>query len=177
MRPVGAAEEALERQGWTGERLVREARRITGDYERAHIPYLTQHRRDELVDFVVEAALRATITFDPERATTSYGRNGGRHFDSWICDVMTWRCTDWLRSKREGNGDARKGFANRIVLTGEFDDEPDVDLEIERYLSADRVAEWTEAAELVNLPLAEFVVVTLDRAATAIQAAVRGPAA
>jgi hypothetical protein len=124
-----------------------------------------------LVDYVVEAALRATITFDPARQTTSYGRNGGRHFDSWICDVMAWRCTDWLRSKREGNGDARKGLANRVVLTGEFDDEPDVDLEIERYLSEDRVSEWTAAAALVGLPLAEFVVVTLDRAAKAIRQA------
>jgi DNA-directed RNA polymerase specialized sigma24 family protein len=155
---------------------VREARRITRDYERAHIPYLAQHRRDELVDFVVEAALRATITFDPERATTSYGRNGGRHFDSWICDVMTWRCTDWLRSRREGNGDARRGLANRLVLTGEFDDEPDVDLEIERLVSADRMSEWRAAADLVDLPLAEFVVVTLDRAAAAIQAAAKGTA-
>jgi hypothetical protein len=53
------------------------------------------------------------------------------------------------------------------VLTGEFDDEPDVDLEIERYLSADRMAEWEAAADLVGLPLAEFVVITLDRAAAA----------
>lgn len=160
------------RQGWTGERLVREARRITGDYERAHIPYLASHRRDELVDFVVEAALRATITFDPERTTGIYGRNGGRHFDSWICDVMTWRCTDWLRSKREGNGDARKGHANRVVLTGEFDDDSDLELEreLERFLSADRVGEWQSAANLVGLPLAEFVVVTLDRASAAIRA-------
>jgi DNA-directed RNA polymerase specialized sigma24 family protein len=150
---------------------VREARRITRDDERAHIPYLARHRRDELVDFVVEKALVAVTSFDPERATSSYGRNGGRHFDSWICDVMTWRCTDWLRSKREGNGDARKGLANRVVLTGEFDDEPDVDLEIERFISADRVAEWRAAAELVDLPLAEFVVVTLDRATAAIKRA------
>lgn len=90
---------------------------------------------------------------------------------------MTWRCTDWLRAKREGNGDARYGFGNRIVLTDEFDDEADVDLEIDRFISADRVAEWTEAASLVELPLAEFVVVTLDRASAAIQASQsKGPA-
>ncbi len=82
---------------------------------------------------MVEKALVAVTNFDPEHATSSYGRSGGRHFDSWICDVMTWRCTDWLRSKREGNGDARRGFGNRIVLTDEFDDDPDVDLEIERF--------------------------------------------
>jgi hypothetical protein len=82
---------------------------------------------------------------------------------------MTWRCTDWLRSKREGNGDARKGLANRIVLTDEFEDEPDVDLEIERFISAERVAAWTNAADLVGLSLAEFVVVTLDRATQAVR--------
>ena len=37
--------------------------------------------------------------------------------------MMQWRCVDWLRAKREGNGDARKGHANRVVLTGEFDDD------------------------------------------------------
>jgi hypothetical protein len=123
---------------------------------------------------VVEKALVAVTSFDPERATSSYGRNGGRHFDSWICDVMTWRCTDWLRAKREGNGDSRRGFANRVTLVGEFDDNPDVDLEIERFLSTDRVAAWTAAADLVGVRLEEFVVITLDRAAAAIQAAANG---
>jgi hypothetical protein len=88
---------------------------------------------------------------------------------------MTWRCTDWLRSTREGNGDARKGLANRVVLTGEFDDEPDVDLEIERLLSADRISEWAAAAELVGLPLPEFIVVSLDRAAAAVKRASVAP--
>jgi hypothetical protein len=84
---------------------------------------------------------------------------------------MTYRCTDWLRAKREGNGDARYGFANRVTLVDEFEDDSELDFEIERYLSADRVSEWTEAAELVGLPLPEFVVVSLDRAAQAVKQA------
>jgi len=32
------------------------------------------------------------------------------------------------------------------------------------------MAEWSAAADLVGLPLAEFVVVTVDRAAAAIKA-------
>jgi hypothetical protein len=118
---------------------------------------------------VFSPACAAAPRFDPGRTTGIYGRNGGRHFDSWICDVMTWRCTDWLRSKREGNGDARKGHANRVTLVGEFDEETDQDFGIERFLSEDRVSEWTNAADLVGLPLAEFVVVSLDRAAAAVK--------
>jgi hypothetical protein len=105
-----------------------------------------------------------------------YGQNGGRHFDSWICDVMTYRCTDWLRSKCEGNGDARYGLANRVTLVDEFDENSEPDFEIERYLSADRVSEWTAAAELVGLPLPEFIVVSLDRAAAAVKQASSRPA-
>jgi hypothetical protein len=64
-----------------------------------------------------------------------------------------------------------KGPARHFSSTGEFDEDADVDLEIERFISADRVTEWTAAAELVGLPLAEFVVVSLDRAAAAIKRA------
>jgi hypothetical protein len=84
---------------------------------------------------------------------------------------MTYRCTDWLRAKREGNGDARYGFANRVTLVDEFEDDSEPDFEIERYLSDDRVAEWTAAAELVGLRLPEFIVVSLDRAAAAVNRA------
>ena len=85
---------------------------------------------------------------------------------------MQWRCTDWLRSKHEGGGDRRYNNDGRVVLTGDdFEDESNVEVEIERFLSEDRIADWSDAAELVGLPLAEFVVVTLDRAAAAIQAA------
>jgi DNA-directed RNA polymerase specialized sigma24 family protein len=118
-------------------------------------------------------ALAAAIRFDPDRATTTYGSNGGKHFDSWICDVMWHRCTDWLRKKSEGGGDSRYGFANRVVLTDEFDEDSEPEFEIERFISADRVSEWKAAANLVGLPLEEFVVITLDRAAEAIKRAAK----
>jgi hypothetical protein len=58
------------------------------------------------------------------------------------------------------------------MLTGdEFDDDSDVEVEIDRFLSDDRMAAWKAAADLVELPLAEFVVITLDRAAQAIRRA------
>jgi DNA-directed RNA polymerase specialized sigma24 family protein len=155
---------------------MREAYKITNDFARS-IPYLSRERREELASFLVEKALVAVTRFDPERETTTYGQNGGRHFDSWICDVMQWRCVDWLRAKSEGNGDSRYGSGNRIVLTGDEFDDTDPEVEIERFLSDDRVSEWKAAADLVGLPLAEFVVITLDRAAAAIQTTVKGPAA
>lgn len=148
---------------------MREAHKITSDFARS-IPYLSPDRREELASFLIEKALVAVTRFDPERSTTTYGQNGGRHFDSWILDLMEWRCTDWLRAKSEGNGDSRYGNNNRIVLTGEFDDADDDDLEIERYLSADRVSEWQAAADAVGVRLEEFVVISLDRAAQAIRA-------
>ncbi len=90
------------------------------DYANANIPYLAEHRRDELVDFVVEKALIAVMRFKPDHPTTSYGQNGGSHFDSWICDVMLHRCTDWHRSKAEGNGDRRYQNDNRVFTAGDL---------------------------------------------------------
>ena len=84
---------------------------------------------------------------------------------------MHWRCVDWLRSKGEGNGDARRGFANRIQLVDEFDDDFGEELEIERFISSTRVAEWRGAADLVGVEFEAFVVITLDRATAAIKQA------
>jgi DNA-directed RNA polymerase specialized sigma24 family protein len=166
---VGAVEAALAAQGWTGERLVAEARRIVNDYLRG-VPYLPEHRREELVSFVVEKACQAALKFDPERTSGRYGSRGGRHFDSWLCDVMAHRCIDWHRSKAEGNGDRRYGFDNRIVLYAEPEDHADeAELDLERYLSADRVQRWQEAAAIVELALAEFIVVSLDAASAAVR--------
>ena len=52
---------------------------------------------------------------------------------------------------------------------------PGAEVELERFLSADRMSGWQAAADLVGLPLGEFVVITLDRAAAAIRRAAEGP--
>jgi hypothetical protein len=101
-----------------------------------------------------------------------YGRNGGEPFSSYVSDVLVHRVTDWYRSKAEGHGDRRYGFDGKVVLSPMDDDaDVDADVDFENLLSERRLAEWTAAAALVGLPLAEFVVVTLDRASAAIQAA------
>lgn len=167
---AGAAELALRRQGWTGERLMKEARRIVADYVRGNVPYLATHRRDELVDFVVEKALMASMRFDPTRPTKSYGSKGGKHFDSWICDVMWNRCTDWQRSKAEGNGDRRYQNDGRIVLAGDtVADEPDPDVDFGKLLSERRLVKWQAAADIVGLDVSEWVCITLDRAARQVE--------
>ena len=168
----GAAELALRRHGGTGERLMKEARRIVADYIRGNVPYLASHRRDELVDFVTEKALMAAMRFDPERTTKSYGSQGGKHFDSWICDIMWNRCTDWQRSKAEGNGDRRYQNDGRIVLAGDtLEDEPDADVNFEALISERRLARWQAAARLTEWTFEEFVVVTLDKAALQLEKA------
>ena len=150
---------------------MKEARKIVNDYCRANIPYLAPHRRDELVDFVIEKALMAAMRFDPERPTKKYGQNGGKHFDSWLCDEMWNRCIDWLRSKAEGNGDARYGNENRLILGGDtMQDEPDPDVDFGKLISERRFLRWQQAATLSGWTFEEFVVITLDRAAKELAA-------
>jgi hypothetical protein len=117
------------------------------------------------------------VRYDPERHPhASYGRGGGDAFESYVSDVMCLRVTDWYRAKREGNGDRRYGADQRIVLAGDVLEEVVVDpeLDFERLVSERRITEWEEAARLVQLPLAEFVCMSVDRAATVIR---RGSAA
>lgn len=155
---------ALQRHGWTGERLQKAARRIVNDYLRANIPYLAEHRRQELVDFVTEKALQAALRFRPERATQHYGRNGGNHFDSWVCDEMSNRCIDWLRSKHEGNGDRRYANDNRIVL----DDDPDPadhDVDFSKIVSDRERSDWQRAAQMTGWELDEWMKITLNKGA------------
>lgn len=148
---------------------MKEARKIVNDYCRANIPYLALHRRDELTDFVIEKALLASMRFDPDKPTKKYGQNGGKHFDSWICDEMWNRCIDWLRSKAEGNGDRRYSNDNRIFLAGDtLDDEPDPDLE-GKFISERKLVRWQKAAKLVGMTMEEWIPVTLDKAARRIE--------
>jgi len=177
-RSCSWAELALRRQGWTPERLHKAARKITNDYVALHIPYLSQDRRDELADFVLEKALAATLRFRPDYPTQSYASNGGSHFDSWICDIMANRCPDWFRSKSEGNGDRRYGNDNRVVFNG-FNrkadpdralgglepDPADHDTDFEDLVDERRRSRWQQAADTTGWPLSEWVVITLDRGA------------
>jgi hypothetical protein len=87
---------------------------------------------------------------------------------------MERRCVDWLRAKTEGNGDRRYGNDNRVVLSSDtLEDAPDPELDFEKLISDRRLLEWEEAARLVELPVAEWVVVTLDREAAVLRARAR----
>lgn len=137
---------ALMRHGWTVERFQKTARKITGDYVALNIPYLTQDKRDALADFVVEKSLPAVIGFKADHPTESYSRNGGKHFDSWICDIMFKRCVDHFRSKSEGWGDRRYGNDNRVELSE--DPDPADGTEFDSLVDDRRRIRWNYQAKL-----------------------------
>jgi hypothetical protein len=110
----------LEEHGFTGERLLRLARRIANDWLRRSGGFLDDERMDDLVGFLVLQGCRAATRYDPERVQRSYGSGGGDPFASYLADIMQVRVTDWYRSKREGNGDRRYGHDKRLVLDGEM---------------------------------------------------------
>ena len=146
VRPMSAAE-VLEENGFSGDRLLKLCRRIANDELRRRGVVLDHERLEDLVAFLALAGVRAVVRYDPTRHHASYGKNGGEPFASWLADVLAHRVTDWYRSKAEGHGDRRYGNDGRIVLTGDdFNDESNIGVDIERFLSDDRVTEWREAA-------------------------------
>ena len=148
---------------------MREARKIANDYIARNVPYMGD-RREDLVSFLVLKALESVGRFDASRATTTYGQNGGRHFDSWICDIMEHRCIDWYRSKAEGNGDRRYQNDNRLVLSP-MDEDPDPDVDFDNLVSEKRLARWQSAAEATGWTFRDWVCITLDSAAAQIERA------
>jgi hypothetical protein len=111
---------------------------------------------------------------DPQRRHTTYGRDGGDPFASWMADVLAHRVTDWYRSKAEGFSDRRYYLDGTIVLSA-FDDEADADsdfdfdFDFEGLVSEHRLGEWQNAARAVDLAFADWVVITLDRTARVIR--------
>jgi hypothetical protein len=166
------AEAILTEHGFTGDRLLKLSRKIANDELRRRGAFLDESRFEDLVGFLALAGVRAAVKYDPERRHTTYGRDGGDPFASWMADVLAHRVTDWFRSKAEGHGDRRRNLDNRIVLSA-MDDEYDVDADIDfaKLLSEHRVLEWQRAAQTVELPLEERIAITLDRAAKVIRRA------
>lgn len=164
------ADAVLTENGFGGDRLLKLCRRIANDELRHRGAFLDPSRFEDLVGFLALQGVRAAVRYDPERHHASYGRNGGDPFSSWLSDLLVHRVTDWYRSKSDGNGDRRYGNDNRLVLSA-MDDENDVDADVdfEKLVSERRLGEWQQAAEAVDLPLTEWVVLTLDRAAKVIR--------
>jgi hypothetical protein len=166
------AAEVLAEHGFEGDRLLKLSRRIAHDELRRRGAFLDESRFEDLVGFLALHGVRAAVRYDPERRQALYGRDGGDPFSSYIADVLAHRVTDWYRSKHEGQGDRRYGNDNRIVLSAmDEGNEVDTEVDFEGLLSERRFAEWQEAARAVELPLADWIAMTLDRAAKVIRQA------
>jgi len=113
---VPSAADVLESHGFGGDRLLKLSRKIANDELRRRGAFLDHERMEDLVGFLALHGVRASLRYDDDRQHTSYGRDGGDPFASYIADVMCHRVTDWYRSKAEGHGDRRYGFDNRVVL-------------------------------------------------------------
>lgn len=160
---------ALLRHGFTVDRLMKLSRKIAADALRMRGATL-QDRFEDLVSRLQLVGLQAAIRYDPGHHHTSYGRNGGEPFASYVADLMEKRVDDYFRSKAEGFGDRRYGNDNRIVLTDD-PDPADHDTDFEELVDERRRARWQNAAEIRGWTLSQFVVTTLDIAAEQIDAA------
>ena len=154
---AGSAELALRRHGFTGERLLNLARAVANSELRRKQSTLGD-RYDDLVSWLSEVGLKGAITYDPTRHGDDYT------FSSYLWDIMERRVPDFYRRKGEGFGDRRYGNDNRLVLTDTSADEPDPDVDFDKLISERRLVLWQQAATAVNLTLAEYVVVTMDKA-------------
>lgn len=150
------AEQALQANGLDGRRLLKLAHRITQDAQR-RAPAGLGGKYEDLHSFLVEQALRAAVRYDPRIS------NGGYSFESYLCDVMEQRVTDYYRRKSEGFGDRRSGSDGRVVLSGDpMLDEPDPEVDFDKLISERRIARYQRAAAFRNLSMAEWIVITLD---------------
>jgi hypothetical protein len=140
-----AASDVLAEHGFSGDRLLKLARRIALDELRRRGGFLDEERMEDLVGFLVLHACRAALRYDPERRQARYGSGGADPFASYVADVMALRVTDWYRSKAEGNGDRRHGSDGRIVLVADIAREPGD--AFERELAARRAESGEDVAD------------------------------
>ncbi len=156
---------ALERIGLTPQALVKIARTVANDYKRLKGAQLGD-KDDDFVSYIIVVGLQAALRYDPAKADGDQGV-------SFIWKIMQQRCDDFFRRKSEGFGDSRHGNNGRLVLKGNLDldellkDDDDVDIafDLDLQMRAGRVRRWAQAAERCKLPVAEWVLITLDRAA------------
>ena len=144
------------------------SRKIASDYLRSRGATLPQHRFDDLCSFLVEHALRAANRYDPDRVQRTYGSNGGDPFASWLADILEQRCTDWYRSRAEGNGDRRYNNDKREVLSAMEDDPADHDVDFSKIVSDRERADWQAAAQATGWELDEWMKIALNKAAKSV---------
>lgn len=153
---------ALEQHGLDGQRLLKLAHRIANDAQRK-APSGLGGKYEDLVSFLALRALEAAVNYDPTRSGPNYT------FASYLCDVMERRVGDFYRRKSEGFGDRRYGNDARVTLAGDTIEDIDTDIDFDQLVSERRQARWHKAANQHGLPIEEWIVITLDLAATAAE--------
>lgn len=154
------AERALLEQGFDGERLLKLARAVARDYC-ARKGAVLGDRFEDLCSALMEAGLKAALRYDPSRSGAGYS------FASYLWDKMELAVEpDFFRRKREGFGDRRYGNDGKVVVNSELATEDvDADLDFAKLVSDRRFSMWQQAATTTNLDVAEWIVISLDRAA------------
>jgi excisionase family DNA binding protein len=114
------ADEVLRAHGFSGDRLLKLARKIANDKLARLGGFMHEQRLEDLVGFLALQGVQAALRYDPERAHARYGSRGGDPFASWLADILDHGVTDWYRSKAEGGGDRRYNNDNRLVLDGDM---------------------------------------------------------
>jgi len=151
------AEAVLKRHGFDGEKLIAYASTIARR-EMSRKGSTLGDRHEDLIMFLVEAACRTAVKYDPDKATTT-----SYTFSSYLYDVMERRVPDFYRRKSEGFGDRRKGHDNRIALVERVDADIDADL-FAKLIDDDQIARFQAAAESQGTPLGKWI---LDACETA----------
>ena len=150
------ATDALAAIGLNGPALLRIANRIANDYTRRTGATLGD-KHEDFTMHLVETGLKAALRYNPALAQGEQGT-------SFVWKIMERRCDDFFRSKAQGFGDRRYGNDNRLVLTDQTE-EFDHNIDFDNLLSERRAVRWHQAAGLVDTPISEWIVITLDRAA------------
>lgn len=100
------AETVLLAHGFNGQRLLNLCHRIAWDELRRRGGF-PGNRHEDLIGFLAGAGCAAALRYDPARRQSSYGKNGGELFASYLADILAKRVLDYFRCKREGFVDRR----------------------------------------------------------------------
>lgn len=161
-RRPATADEVFRMHGLDGDWLMRTARGIARAYCQRTGAKLGD-RLEDLLSVLHEAGCKAALAYDPTRAGPGYS------FRSWVGDKMELAIEpDFFRRKREGFGDRRYGNDGRLELSADAPADVDPEIDFAKLMSERKLARWQRAADVLELPLQDFVSQAIDQYARAV---------